>query len=94
MNTLSSIAESLRQGRKVRKGNSDVELACKTGLSRQSIGKALSGNHNFNVTTLLAIAEANDQEVLVVPREVARALKGSNLSASSVATITDDLKNL
>jgi transcriptional regulator with XRE-family HTH domain len=91
MNTLSSIAESLCQGRK---GNSDVELASKTGLSRQSIGKALSGNHNFNVTTLLAIAEATDQEVLVVPREVARALKGSNLSAPSVSTITDGLKKL
>lgn len=91
MNTLNSIAESLRLGRK---GRFDVELAQKTGLSRQSVSKALSGNHNFNVTTLLAIAEANGQEVLVVPREVARALKGSNQTAPSVATITDDLKSL
>jgi hypothetical protein len=91
VNTLNSIAESLRQGRKA---TSDVELASQTGLTRQSVSKALSGKHNFNVTTLLALAEANGQEVLVVPREVARALRGSNLSAPSVATITDDLKSL
>jgi DNA-binding phage protein len=91
MNTLSSIAESLRQGRKEA---FDVDLAKKTGLSRQSISKALSGKHNFNVTTLLAIADANDQEVMVVPRDVARAFKGSNLIAPRVATMTDELKEL
>ena len=91
MNTLSCIAENLRLGRK---DAFDVELAHKTGLSRQSVSKALSGNHNFNVTTLLAIAEANGQEVLVVPRDVARALKGYNETATSVATITDNIKSL
>lgn len=92
MNTLKSLAESLRQGRK---DISDVELASKTGLTRQSVSRALSGEHNFNVTTLLAIAEANGQELVLVPREVARALSGSNQRAgNSVSTITDDLRNL
>ena len=92
MNTLSSIAESLRQGRK---DTSDVELSIRTGLTRQSVSRALSGQHNFNVTSLLAIAEANGQEVMVVPREVARALIGSNeTQVQRVATMTDNLKHL
>ena len=91
MNTLKGIAESLRLGQK---GAFDVELASKTGLSRQSIGRALSGEHNFNVNTLLAIAEANGQEVLIVPREVARALQGSHLAPQSIPTMADDLKSL
>lgn len=92
MNTLGVIADSLRQGRKI---TSDVALAAKTGLTRQSVSRALSGKQNFNVTTLLAIAEANGQEVLIVPREVARAFMGSNIApAKSVSTMTDDLKSL
>jgi DNA-binding phage protein len=92
MNTLASIAESLDQGRK---SSSDVALAAQTGLTRQSVSRALSGKQNFNVTTLLAIAEANGQEVLILPREAARALMGSNMTpAKSVSTMTDDLKNL
>lgn len=92
MNTLKSIADSLRQGRR---DASDVELASKTGLTRQSVSRALSGVHNFNVTTLLAIAEANGQEVLLVPREVARALTGANQPPGMrIATMTDALRNL
>ena len=92
MNTLKSIADSLEQGRKEK---SDVALAKLTGLTRQSVARALSGDHNFSVTTLLAIAEANGQEVMLVPRDVARALAGSNLPPSpSVSTIAGDLRNL
>ncbi|MDO8778368.1 MAG: helix-turn-helix transcriptional regulator [Burkholderiaceae bacterium] len=92
MNTLKSIAESLRQGRK---NLSDVELAKQTGLTRQSVRRAMSGEQNFNVTTLLAIAEANGQEVVLVPRDVARALSGTNLPPSqAVSTMTDELRKL
>lgn len=92
MNTLQTIAESLRQGRK---GMSDVELARKTGLTRQSVSRALSGEHNFNVNSLLAIAEANEQVVMLIPREAARALMGINEpEPSHIATMTSDLLSL
>jgi len=92
MNTLKSIADSLRLGRK---GDSDVALATTTGLTRQSVSRALSGVHNFNVTTLLAIAEANGQEVLIVPKEMARALAGANAPpAKAITTITDGIRDL
>ena len=70
MNTLKSLSERLRNSRQ---GHSDTALARLTGLTRQSIARVMSGDENFNVTTLLAIAEATGQQVLVVPNKVARA---------------------
>lgn len=69
MTTLKAIANSLLAGRQKR---ADIDL------TRQSIGRALSGDHNFGVTMLLAIAEANGQEVLIVPRGTVRALIASD----------------
>lgn len=92
MNTLKDLAASLLQGRD---DASDVDLATRAGLTRQSVSRALSGVHNFNVTTLLAIAEANGQEVVVVPRDVARALTGAGaLPSQNVSTMTDKLRSL
>ena len=91
MNTVKSLAESLDRGRR---SLSDADLARKTGLTRQSIARALSGHENFNVTTLLAIAEATGQQVLIVPSEVARAIEGSNTPiAEHIRSITDNLKS-
>ncbi len=92
MNTLRTIAEGLRQGRK---GMSDVELARKTGLTRQSVSRALSGEHNYNVNSLLAIAEANEQVVMLIPRDAARALMGINEpEIPPIATMTSGLLSL
>lgn len=92
MTTLKAIANSLLAGRQKK---TDIDLARQTGLTRQSIGRALSGDHNFGVTTLLAIAEANGQEVLVVPRGTARALIASDqLKTQHVTTMTEGLGDL
>jgi len=92
MNTLKAIANALLAGRQK---TTDIDLARQTGLTRQSIGRALSGEHNFGVTTLLAIAEASGQEVLIVPRHVARALTASDqLNTRHVKTMTEDLGKL
>ena len=92
MNTLQSIADSLNHARQ---GATDVDLSSKTGLTRQSVGRALSGQQNFNVTSLLAIAEALDMEVVIVPKGTARALAGTtNPLAPHVTTMTDQLRKL
>lgn len=92
MNTLKSLAEGLRQGRKIA---SDVDLALKTGLTRQSVSRALSGKQNFTVTTLLALADANGLEVMLVPREFARALSGDNVQeADRIMTLVDQVRDL
>jgi len=92
MNTLKDLAFSLRQGSN---DASDVDLAKKTGLTRQSVSRAMSGAHNFNVNTLLAIAEANGQEVLLVSHDVARALARSGVALGKpVATMSDGIRDL
>ncbi len=92
MNTLKAIAKGLVSGRKPL---TDIDLARQTGLTRQSISRALSGEHNFGVTTLLAIAEANGQEVLIVPRDVARAFEYSGqLNIQHVTTMTEGLQDI
>jgi DNA-binding phage protein len=92
LNTLKAIATGLLDGRKAL---TDVDLARQTGLTRQSISRALSGEHNFGVTTLLAIAEANGQKVLIVSREVASAFESSGqLNVQHVATMTEGLQDL
>ena len=92
MNTIGSLAEALRRGRII---DTDVELGRKAGMSRQSVAKALSGDHNFTVTSLLALAEANGLEVVLVPREAARALRGTGQPhAQGVATMASDLQAL
>jgi DNA-binding phage protein len=90
MYTIASIAKSLNDGTK---GVPDIQLAAQTGLTRQSVSRARSGKHNFNVTTLLAIAEAAGLEVLILPRDVAKALRAP-ANGMSIPTMIDDLKNL
>lgn len=73
----------------------DVELARRTGLTRQSIRRAMTGDQNFSVTTLLAIAEANGQEILIVPREAARALTTSTpTDAQHIPPVTNAVRNI
>lgn len=92
MNTLKSLAEGLRRNRKI---VSDVDLASRTGLTRQSVSRALSGKQNFTVTTLLALADANGQEVLLVPKQVARALMEDNtLPTDRISTMIDKIRDL
>jgi transcriptional regulator with XRE-family HTH domain len=92
MNTLKSLSERLLSSRQ---GLSDAALARLTGLTRQSIARAMSGEENFNVTTLLAIAEATGQQVLVVPNEVARAISVDGASSGAhIRSVTDALRDL
>lgn len=92
MNTLKAVAKGLASGRKPL---TDIDLARQTGLTRQSISRALSGEHNFGVLTLLAIAEANGQEVLIVSRDVARAFEHSGqLNIQHVTTMTEGLQDI
>lgn len=94
MNTLKSIAEDLRNGQ-YKARLPDVELARQTGVTRQSISRALSGRQNFNVTTLLAIAESLELDVMLVPKDVSRALvESGNHDIQRVATMADHLRNL
>ncbi len=92
MSTVKQIASLLRRAAG---GRTDVDLARATGLARQSIARALRGEQNFNVNTLLALAEATGHQVMIVPRAVARALSDDGLPrVPAIRTMTDDLKDI
>lgn len=92
MNTIKDVAAALSAGRS---DKHDVALAQKTGLSRQSISRVLSGKHNFSVSTLLALAEANGQELVLLPRGVARALISPQTDEYvPIATKSSNLRDL
>ena len=92
MSTLKSLAQDLLSAQKAM-GLSDVQLAKSSGVTRQSISRALSGKENFTSTTLLAMADALDLAVLIVPKEAAQAMRYQKESAP-VRSAVDSLKDL
>ncbi len=71
--TLSQIGTILRQ--QVKRQNLTQEvLRTNVGISRQTLTNVLSGNSDFKVTTLLAIADRLGLEVILLPKAAARGL--------------------
>lgn len=95
MNTLSDIAKALAD-EKERRNISDSALAREAGMTRLTAIRALGGRENFGVTTLLALADRLGLEVMLVPKEAAKALRGGTATAkeSPVATVADQLRSL
>lgn len=71
--TLSQIATILRQQTKQQKLTQE-ELRKNAGISRQTLTNVLSGNSDFKVTTLLAVADRLGLDVILLPKAVARGL--------------------
>ncbi len=80
--TPQAIGDALTQRRKAR-GLTQRELIDRTGLSKQTITSIETGTGNPRFESLLAYADALDMEWMVVPREVAQALKSRVPSAPS-----------
>lgn len=78
--TPQAIGEALARRRKAR-GLSQRELIERTGLSKQTVTTIEAGAGNPRFENLLAYADALDMEWMVVPREVADALKSRVPSA-------------
>jgi transcriptional regulator with XRE-family HTH domain len=47
------------------------ELADSVGINRVTMSRIFSGDHNFSVSTLLALADRLDLELALVPKSVA-----------------------
>ncbi len=94
MSTLKAIADSLAGAKSERK-LTDSALARDTGVQRLTVARALSGKENYGVTTLLALADRLGLEVLLVPKDAARALRMSGETATApVATVADQVRGL
>ena len=74
MTTLSQIATILRQQVKQHKSTQEA-LRKNVGISRQTLTNVLSGNSDFKVTTLLAIADRLGLDVIILPKTAARGLE-------------------
>jgi DNA-binding phage protein len=72
---------------------SDAAFARACGVTRHSIRRALSGNENFTVTTLLAMADAVGLSVMLVPKDAASALR-YRTDTTPVRSAVDSLKDL
>lgn len=71
--TLSSISASLRRQAK-ELGLTQEALRKDAGISRQTLTNVLSGNSDFRVTTLIAVADRLDMDVVFLPKTAARGL--------------------
>lgn len=71
------------EAQRLRLGRSRGDLVGSTGLSYQSLQKILEGTSDFKVSNLLAIAQALDMDVALMPRGLAPALQAQPSHAAS-----------
>lgn len=69
MKTLQNLATALRN-RITSLRLTQEALSAQAGVSRQTLSKVLSGRTDLKVTTLFALADRLDLEVMLVPKEI------------------------
>ncbi|MGA0570697.1 helix-turn-helix domain-containing protein [Variovorax sp. VNK109] len=74
------------EAQRLRLRRSRGDLVSSTGLSYQSLQKILEGTSDFKVSNLLAIAQALDMDVALVPRGLAPALQAQPSHAAASTT--------
>ncbi|MES2537582.1 MAG: helix-turn-helix transcriptional regulator [Pseudomonadota bacterium] len=85
MQTLQKIASTLRHRQKL-EGVSQERLRGDVGVSRQTLTNVLSGEHDYKLTTLLAVADRLGFEMVLVPKEAASGLSTTTPTAPLVKT--------
>ena len=95
MNTLKAVSAELLQAKETR-GLTDAALARQTGIQRLTVARAMSGRENFGLSTLLVLADRLGLELMLVPKDAARALRGPGAGEvqSPVRSLVDDLRSL
>jgi transcriptional regulator with XRE-family HTH domain len=75
MKSLLEIAEILRsRAKKIRV--TQHALGQSAGVSRRTLGHVFSGEHDFKVTTLMAVADRLGFELILMPKGAAQAVSG------------------
>ncbi|WP_051439587.1 helix-turn-helix domain-containing protein [Bordetella petrii] len=85
MKTLSAIAAVLRQRLRER-GQTQASLREAAGVAQRTLTNVLSGEQDFKVSTLLALADRLGLEVLLVPKGAAPAFDAAAPSKPVVPT--------
>lgn len=80
MKTLREISSTLRSTLKARR-QTQAQLREAAGITQRTLTNVLSGEQDFKVTTLLAVADRLGLELLLVPKAAVRGLAASQESA-------------
>lgn len=88
MNSLPDISRTLREAAQA----SDftmVALSEQAGLSRPTTRKALEGQDDFRISTLLALAEQLGLDVVLLPKGVSAGIAKTRLAEAYVPSLVD-----
>lgn len=89
MNTLSDVAAVLRDAL-VRQGLTQGRLAERSGVSPRTLSNVLSGEEDFRLSTLFALADRLELELVLVPRAAAAAVAAGETTAPLVPSMVDE----
>ena len=93
MLTLPEISGLLREEAR-RHGLTQARLADKAGISARTLTHVLSGQEDFRVSTLMAVAHQLGLEVVLVPKDAAPAATGEAIGPPVRSVVTDALEAL
>ena len=86
MNTIQQVSGELRQALK-RSGLTQQEVRNAAGVSRQTFANVVSGEADYKLSTLLALADRLGLELLLVPQGAAKGLQSH--AESPVESLVD-----
>ena len=87
MNSIPEISATLR-GHLQQSGRTGQSLREAAGLSRQTFANVMGGEHDYKLSTLLALADRLGLEVLLLPKGAGRGLM-PDASGAVVETLVD-----
>ena len=89
MLTLPEISGILRDTAR-RNGLTQARLADSSGISARTLTHVLSGQEDFRVSTLMAVAHQLGLEVVLVPKGAARAVAGGDAIGPPVRSVVTE----
>ncbi|MFX1682806.1 helix-turn-helix domain-containing protein [Mitsuaria sp. CC2] len=89
MMTLPEIADTLRDAAR-RNGVTQARLAGAAGISSRTLTHVLSGQEDFRVSTLMAVAHQLGLELVLVPKGAARAVAAGDVLGPPVRSVVTE----
>lgn len=83
MKTLTDISRNLRTSL-TRQQLTQADLKTRAGISQRTLTNVLSGQEDFKVSTLMAVADRLGLELLLVPKGAAGAFEGADGNAPPI----------
>lgn len=89
MHTQADIAALLKR-RLSEKRITQAKLRQDAGLSQRTLTKVLSGEEDFKVSTLLALADRLDLELVLIPKNAAAAVAAGTVAPPAVKSVVQN----